>query len=349
MIRLNKTQVRDKINWVHKYSAPTKNAADSSSVDANANVESKNIATLSSELHKDINIQVNRQLIHDEIKKLFDEEIADTYIKQLENHEIYCHDESSLFPYCVAIDASPFLFNGLHGVGGDSEAPQHLSSYCGSYINLVFAIASQFAGAVADVSMLSHFHYFAKKDFGPNYLETHKDRIDNHLNQVVYSINMPAATRGYQSIFYNTSVFDEYYFKGLFEVSLYPDGSSVVKEWEGINALQKYFLSWFNAERTKALLTFPVVTVALKLNSDKTIASDEWRDYIAKEFSEGHSFFVYMDENISSLSSCCRLKSNVSDQLQNTFTYSLGAGGISTGSKNVITLNLNRLEQDGRD
>src|SRR5690606_24993228 len=33
----------------------------------------------------------------------------------------------------------------------------------------------------------------------------------------------------------------------------------------------------------------------------------------------------------------------------NTFSYTLGAGGVATGSINVITLNMNRLVQDGRD
>lgn len=353
MVRLNKTQLQDKVKWIRDYGHPTRNAADSSTMDANANVESKNIATMASEVHKDINIQVNRAILHGEISKLFDEQTADQYIEQLEEHQIYTHDETSLMPYCVAIDSTPFLYTGLTQLGGDSKAPQHLGSYCGGYINLAFAIASQFAGAVADVSLLKDFHYFAKKDYGTNYLETAEDKIKDHLSQIIYSINMPAATRGYQSIFYNTSVFDEFYFKGLYETAYYPDGTRVIEEWDGINALQKYFLSWFNKERSRAILTFPVITAALKLNDDGSIASDDWRDYIAKEFSEGHSFFVYMDKNVTSLSSCCRLRNDISDQLsgdgENGFSYSLGAGGISTGSKNVITLNVNRMVQDGRD
>lgn len=249
---------------------------------------------------------------------------------------------------CTAIDSTPFLYNGLTGLGGDSKAPQHLSSYCGSYVNLIFAVASQFAGAVADVSMLRDFHFFAKKDYGEDYLETSKDIIVKHFEQIIYTINMPAATRGYQSIFYNTSVFDEFYFKGLYEYSFYPDGTKVIEEWEGINKLQKFFLAWFRKEREKALLTFPVITGALKLNEDGSIASEDWKNTIAEEFSKGHSFFVYMDKDVSSLSSCCRLKNDISDQLgeKNEFSYSLGAGGVSTGSLSVMTLNVNRFIQD---
>ncbi|MFA6879957.1 MAG: anaerobic ribonucleoside-triphosphate reductase, partial [Bacteroidales bacterium] len=43
-----------------------------------------------------------------------------------------------------------------------------------------------------------------------------------------------------------------------------------------------------------------------------------------------------------SLSSCCRLRNEIQD---NGFSYTLGAGGVSTGSKSVLTINLNRCIQ----
>lgn len=67
---------------------------------------------------------------------------------------------------------------------------------------------------------------------------------------------------------------------------------------------------------------------------------------IAGEMASGNSFFVYLSDNADSLASCCRLRSEISD---NTFSYTLGAGGVATGSINVITMNMNRLVQDGRD
>jgi len=65
----------------------------------------------------------------------------------------------------------------------------------------------------------------------------------------------------------------------------------------------------------------------------------------AQELSEGNSFFIYMSDNADSLASCCRLRNEITDK---TFSYTLGAGGVSTGSINVITINMNRLIQDGR-
>lgn len=353
MLRLKAEQTDEKLRWIMNYVKNNENAADGSSFDANANVSIKNVATLMSEVNKDINIQMNRKVIQSFIADQFGKDMSDEYERQINSHEIYIHDETTLLPYCVAIDSTPFLHNGLKTLGGDSTAPQHLSSFIGGYVNLIFLIAAQFAGAVADVGFLKDFHYFAKKDYGDDYLKTNKKVIDEALSSLVYTINTPAVSRGYQSVFYNLSVFDEFYFEGLYATAYYPSGQKVTDEWKGINELQKYFLSWFNAERENALLTFPVITAALKKNDDDTLASDEWKKVVAKEFSEGHSFFVYMDKSVSSLSSCCRLKNDISDQLKpttdNTFSYTLGGTGVSTGSKNVITLNLNRMIQEGTD
>lgn len=142
--RLNDSQIETKINFIDQY-VKSINAASGSTVDQNANVSHKNISTLESELCKDINIQVNRRLVYNKIKDIFGIELANEYIRQLETHEIYCHDESSLKPYCVSISLYPFLLDGLTKLGGESKSPQHLESFCGSFINLIFAISSQFA------------------------------------------------------------------------------------------------------------------------------------------------------------------------------------------------------------
>lgn len=199
MTKLSKQQTESKIKFINNY-INAKNNADASKVDANANVDSKNIATLEAELHKDFNIQINRNIIKRKMTELFSEELAEKYISQIENHDIYCHDESTLKPYCVAISMFPFLQHGLTKLGGESKAPEHLESYCGSFVNLIFAISSQFAGAVATVEFLMCFDYFARKDYGENYLETHKKTIENHLQHVVYALNQPASARNYQCV-----------------------------------------------------------------------------------------------------------------------------------------------------
>jgi ribonucleoside-triphosphate reductase len=338
MIRLTDQQVDKKISFIDNY-INSANAADGSKVDANANVTSKNIATMEAELNKDINIQVNRALVSRKIEELFGKETANEYIRQIEDHEIYVHDETSLKPYCVSISMYPFLFDGLTKLGGESLAPQHLESFCGEFVNLVFAISSQFAGALATVEFLMYFDHFAARDYGKDYLETNTDIIANHLQHVVYAVNQPAAARGYQSVFWNISLYDEAYFNSMFGDFVFPDMKK--PKWESVKRLQEFFMKWFNQERTKAILTFPVVTAAMLVN-DGVPVDTEFTEMCAQELSEGNSFFIYQSENADSLASCCRLRNEISD---NTFSYSLGAGGVATGSINVITLNMNRLVQ----
>lgn len=352
--------------------AKASNAATGSKYDSNANVTEKNIVTLNGELFKGDIIKVNRTILTDKIREMYGEDLAKEYIRQLESHELYKHDETSIMPYCVAITMYPFLLEGLQPIGGLSAKPKNLDSFCGMFVNLVFAISSQFAGAVATGEFLMYFDYFARKEWGEDYwkyadancqlrftTDTNSEGADKPINtakvtsmltiekvieqkfqQIVYSINQPAAARNFQSVFWNISYFDKYYFEGLFGEFVFPDGSK--PQWDSLNWLQKKFMSWFNEERTKCILTFPVETVAL-LTDGEDIRDKEWADFTAEMYSKGHSFFTYTSDSADSLSSCCRLRNEVSD---NQFSYSLGAGGIATGSKSVMTLNINRLVQD---
>ena len=342
MLRLYPEQIQSKLAFIQHYMA-AHNAADCSTMDANANVTHKNIATLESELLKDVFVQINRAQVSRKIGELFGDDLAREYVRQIEAHEIYVHDETSLKPYCVSVTMYPFLRDGLTKLGGESRAPQHLASFCGSFINFVFAVSAQFAGAVATVEFITYFDYFARKDFGNDYLTTHRSEIENALQQVVYSINQPAAARGYQSVFWNISLYDRYYFDAMFGNFVFPDFTKPV--WASVSRLQQFFLTWFNQERNKAVLTFPVVTAAMLTDHGKC-KDGEFADTLAHELSVGNSFFVYQSDNPDSLASCCRLRNQIEDR---TFSYSLGAGGVATGSINVITINMNRLVQDGRD
>ena len=207
-------EYRPYLDYINEYKNAS-NAATGSKVDSNANVENKNITTMTGELYKADSIGINRLLMHDKLSELFGEELADEYIRQLEGHIIYKHDETSIYPYCVSITMYPYLFNGLENIGGISSRPKNLDSFCGSFINLVFAIASQFAGAVSTPEFLMYMDYFIRNDYGDDYYlkpdkvvtssgckrqKTIKDILDAKFSQVVYSINQPAAARNFQSV-----------------------------------------------------------------------------------------------------------------------------------------------------
>jgi len=656
--KLTKDQIKKKKEFIENYKSKN-NPATLSILDANANVAHKNIATLEAEINKDINIQINRAIVSDKITEMFGEELWSEYIRQIEDHEIYAHDETSLKPYCVSINMYPLLTKGMTTLWGESKAPKNIFSFAGSFVNLVFAVASQFAWAVATVEFLMYFDHFARKQWGEGYTSNITPELHKELTQlfqhVVYSINQPAAARGYQcvkgattqlstpewykylyelkvwdecyvwkdwkieiekikrlnvhdfnweliqfkwrnyqqtvtenhrvlfkkpnensydireakdlvwhsklslpigsewvdredfpinddllkisttvltdwtidngritiykspnrwgiteipemldrlwigykiedngtsiywevksikigkvdaslilrtilntkksipyffsllskrqielvidvwsktdwtnrnwhiqlqcdnntirdklqelvflawygsrfydrkmtkfnsneeyivkyiklfkrknnsiskynrvkykwkvwcpttdawivifreenkmpyisgnSVFWNISIFDKNYFSSLFGDFVFPDWDR--PKWSSLNGLQKIFMEWFNEERGKAVLTFPVITAAMLTENGK-VKDEDFANFLAKEMSEGNSFFIYQSNSVDSLASCCRLRNELTD---NTFSYSLWAWWVSTWSINVITINFNRLIQ----
>ncbi len=328
------------------------NAATGSKYDANANVEHKNIATLIGELPKSSFIRLNRRLLTDRIKKMYGKELANEYLDKLNHHFIYKNDETSLANYCASITMYPWLIGGTTSIGGNSTAPTNLKSFCGGFVNMVFMVSSMLSGACATPEFLMYLNYFIGKEYGLDYWK-HADKvvdlsakqrtidkmITDCFEQIVYSINQPTGARNYQAVFWNVAYYDKPYFESLFGEFIFPDGSK--PDWNGLSWLQKRFMKWFNKERTKTVLTFPVETMAL-LTKDGDVIDKEWGDFTAEMYSEGHSFFTYMSDNADSLSSCCRLRNEIQD---NGFSYTLGAGGVSTGSKSVLTINLNRCIQ----
>lgn len=348
---------RSKQAFINRYknSSNTANAT----IDDNSNVGTKNIGVLNAEGHKQENVLVSRVMIKDKLKELYPDFDAKQYVRDLKSHIIYKHDESgfmgAIAPYCCSISMYPFLVGGIKGIGGLSAKPENIDSYCGMYINLIFAVSSQFAGAVATPEFLLYFDYFARKQWKDDYYlhpdaatttdivarkMTIRKQIHQYFQQVIYSINQPAAARGMQSAFVNFAYFDKPFFEAMFSNFMFPDMTT--PKWESLNWLQKEFMQWFNKERERTILTFPVESFALIYKDGKFI-DEENANFVAEEYARGHSFFTYISDTADSLSSCCRLKNKVDTK---EFNFTNGNMGVETGSKSVITLNLNRIIQD---
>ena len=352
--------IKERIDYMNKYSETSDNAATASETDANANVTLKNVANLEGEVYKTTNRIIQRQRMKDTLNKLYPNmNLGDKYIEDLNHHIIYCHDESStpvLKNYCEAVSLYPLMMNGVGELDGITPKPPHnLNSFCGQFVNAAFLLASQCKGAVAFGSFFIAFNYYCVKEWGENYYnkesqevtsdiclnkKTIKETIIQAFQQCVWGINQPAGNRGYQSPFINFSYYDSNYFKALFENFYYPDGTQ--PEWKAIDYLQRLFMNYLNEERLNAVIAMPVETMAL-LSDGKDIIDKDYKDFTAEMYSKGHSFFSYISDNPNGLASCCRLRSEIQE---NTFSFTNGLTGIQTGSCNVITLNLNRITQD---
>ncbi len=349
--------IKAKLQYIHKYTDSNDSATNLSNTDDNANTNEKNAATLEGELYKDLSRTIQRSQMKELLAEI-NSPYRDQYAKDLEHHIIYQHDESCpvLKPYCSAYTLYSLLVDGTTNVDGTkNHAPHHLSSFCGQFQNLVFLLSAQKKGAGAYGEFFNFFSYFCEKEWGLNYWqkpdlvvtnEYNQEQktigmiIDQHFQSVTHYLNQPAGNRGYQCPFTNFNVFDSYYWHTMFDAFYFPDGTQ--PHWDAVNWLQKRYMKWLNEERTKTLLTFPVMTVCC-LTDDKDVLDKEYKDFITTQWAEGDSFFVYLSKNADSISSCCRLRNEVTD---NTFSSTTGLTGVQTGSCNVMTLNLNRIIQD---
>lgn len=344
----------NKIAFINRYknSSNTANAT----IDDNSNVSNHNIAVLNSEIHKEENAEVNLRIWELKLQELY----PNFNYKQMKkdfNTIMYPHDLSSQIgmPYCVAITMYPFYLNGIKDIGGLSVAPKNIDSFCGMFVNLIFSVASQYKGAVATPGIFVGMDWYLRKEYGDYYYEkkdliissehttrkqTIHKQIHQYFQQICYSLMQPSGSRGNQAVFWNCSIFDKPFFDTMYGDFYYPDGSKA--RWESINWLQKDFLHWLNQERLKCILTFPVVSACL-IYQDNKFLDNELYEYLCEEYSQGNSFFTYISDSADSLSSCCRLSSKIEKP---QFNFTNGQLSEMTGSKNVITLNLNRIIQN---
>ena len=350
--------IKERIDYMNQYSQSTSNAATSSETDGNSNVSIKNVANLEGEVYKTTNRIIQRQRMKDKLKLMFPD-VAEQYEKDINHHIIYIHDEAStpvLKNYCMAVSLYPLMEHGTSTMDGLlASSPKNIDSFCGQFVNLVFLLSSQCKGAVGFGEFFNFFDYYCAKEWGDNYhlkeeviidgdnkinKKTIGQKIEQYFQQIVYSMNQPAGNRSYQSPFTNFNYFDSNYWHSLFDDFVFPDGSKPI--WERVSYLQKKFIRWFNKERTKTLLTYPVESMCL-LHDGKDVLDKEYKEFAAEMWSEGHSFFMYLSDNPDAVASCCRLRNEVKN---NTFSSTTGLTGVQTGSANVITLNLNRIVQD---
>lgn len=350
--------IRERIDYMDRYSNSLDNAASSSETDANANVTMKNVANLEGEVYKTTNRLIQRQRMKNELQTLFPE-VADQYEKDLNHHIIYAHDEScapTVKFYCQADSLYPLMTEGVGNIDGVTpSAPNDLQSFSGQITNLTFLLSSQCKGAVAFGEYFVALNYYVVIEFGPKWYDnldhevtttdcrisrTVKGQILKAFKQFVWGINQPASNRCFQSPFTNISYYDHTYFDALFKDFCYPDGSK--PEWKAVDTLQRLFMKWFNEVRLKQVLTFPVETFAM-VHDGQDIIDKDYKDLCAEMYAEGHSFFTYISDSADSLASCCRLRNELAE---NTFSPTSGLTGVMTGSCNVITINVNRFVQD---
>jgi ribonucleoside-triphosphate reductase len=320
--------------------------ASDASVDANANVDDTSVITYTVELPKPFFKLNSYYILWKELRRLYSLEIANKIVEMQLTGDIYIHDFHGFAagqPYCFNYSTYDILTKGLPMVKKvKSIPPKHLHAFKSQLEQFVIIASNSTLGATGLADLLVILSYFTK-----NILETKSDAhynfktqedcwtyIKEMLTSFIYSVNF--SLRANQSPFTNVSVYDKYFLTKLCEDYIFPDGSS--PDIEIVKKIQGIYLDIVNTEMERTPLTYPVTTACFSVDENKNIQDEEFLDFIAEK-NKKYGFINIYCGSTSTLSSCCRLRSESDSEYFNSF----GAGSSKIGSLGVCSINLPRL------
>ena len=328
-----------------------KNVADVT-IDVNANAHHKDICSLSGEKGKSEDKLFAFNKIFYELKKKYGLKTARKWLKTEWNGGFYLHDASSASfkPYCYAYDLTRLSTEGLFFLDDyNNEPPKHLTTFFDDVIEFISFFSNRSSGACGLPNLLVWGYYFWKHDIEEDYYIKNPDYYMRQCFQkFVYRINQPFL-RVDQSAFLNISIFDRNYYEALFGGVVFPDGTFAIDYIDDFIDYQKAFMEVVSDIRSHNMFTFPVLTMSLLRQNGKFVDEDfaRWCSEHNRKWTDSN-FFV--DDSVTSLSNCCRLKSDVSDMIDDELGYfnSIGGTALSVGSVKVSSINLARLALENK-
>ena len=326
----------------------TKIVADAS-VDANANVNQKSIVTLLNEMAKPHQKLLSYNKIFYELKKKYGLDIAKEWLNEEWTGKLYLHDahHASFLHYCWASSLQDLAEKGLFFIENfNHEPPKHLGTFVDFVKEYISYAANSSSGAVGLPDLLVYMYYFWDRDIKKDYYtETPIKYAKQHIQRFIYAVNQPFLRGSIQSAFTNTSIFDHPYLEALFGGMQFPDGKYMIDEIEGIMEFQKLFMTTMHEIREVNIMTYPVNTISLLKDDKGNFVDREFAEWACKENMKWCDSNFFIDNSVTSLSSCCRLSNNVKDLYMN----SIGGTALKVGSEKVNTINLARIayEADG--
>ena len=326
--------------------APT--VADAS-VDGNANVGNKDMRTLMNEMPKSHRKLLAFNKIYYELNKKYGFKTANDWLRAEWSKALYMHDAdtSTYVHYCFAYDLKDLAEQGLYFLSNfNAEPPQHLSTFVDFVKEFISFASNRSSGAVGLPNLIPYMYYFWKKDCDNGYATKSDDYYARQqIQRFVYAVNQPYVRDGMQSAFTNVSVFDGAYLEALFGGATFPDGSFMLDELDGIKEFQKVFMQTVADIREHNMFTFPVLTIAL-LRQNHQFADEEFARWGVQHNMKWNDSNLFIDDSVTSLSNCCRLKSNIDDL---GYFNSVGGTALKVGSVKVSTVNLARLALEHTD
>lgn len=317
------------------------------SVDGNANVGQKDIVTLINEMPKPHQKLLAFNKIYYEINKKYGFRVANEWLLCEWDGHLYLHDAntSTFVHYCFAYDLKSLAERGLYFIENfNAEPPQHLETFVDFVKEFVSWTCNRSSGAVGLPNLIPYMYYFWKKDCAENLYTDCNRAAQQEIQRLIYALNQPFLRGGIQSAFTNTSIFDRPYLEALFGGAEFPDGSFMIDEIDGIMEFQKVFLETMAKIRSKNMMTFPVNSISL-LRVDGKFVDEDFAKYACAHNIKWNDSNLFIDDSVTSLSNCCRLKNNIEDL---GYFNSIGGTALKVGSVKVSTINLARLALENK-
>lgn len=318
------------------------------SIDGNANVGTKDICSLVTEMNKPHAKLLAFNKIFYEIKKKYGLKRAKQWLNAEYTGFYYLHDAASttFVPYCFAYDIEELVNKGLYFIDNfNAQPPKHLTTFTDFVGEFVSWVSNRSSGACGLPSFLVYSYYFWKKDVEEGYyVKSPEYYRDQEFQRIIYKLNQPYL-RVNQSAFTNFSIMDESYLESIFGGKTFPDGSYMIDEIDNIIEYEKAFMEVVSEIRAKNVMTFPVLTYSL-LRKDGKFINEEFAKWCCKHNMKWADSNFFISEDVTSLSNCCRL---VSDIKNLGYFNSIGGSALEVGSIKVNTINLARLAYMSKD
>lgn len=326
----------DMVAFSKKFFGKKEQATADVSVDSNANVDDVSVIAYEAEVPKPL-FRINAYyLLWKYGKKLFGKDRAEKLCKAQFFKDLYINDfhKFAVVPYCFNFSCLDVVFSGLPFVNKiKSEPPKHLNSYVNQMIQFVTYASNSVAGAVGLADFLICLSYFYDKEVSCGAITD--PEVKQQIQSFIFSVNQPFRG-GHQSAFTNVSLFDDFFLQKMCSEYRFPNGTS--PNPETVKKLQVMYMDVMNETLDKTPCTFPVTTACFSVNEERDINDTEFMKLVCEKNLK-YGWINFYAGSTSTLSSCCRLRSEADHEYFNTF----GAGGTKIGSLSVTTINLPRI------
>ena len=323
-----------------------KNTVADASIDGNANVGVKDITSLQNQMSKPHLKLLSFNKIFYELNKKHGYRIANEWLESEWNGVFYLHDafSSSLKSYCNSYDLTDLATKGLYFINNfNAQPPKHLTTFTDFVTQYISWVSNRTSGGCSIPNFLVWSFYFWKKDIAEGYyMKSPQYYRDQEFQRHIYKLNQPFV-RIIQCAYVTQTIMDRSYLEELFGGMEYPDGTFVIDYIDQILQYEKAFMDVVHKIRSQNMSTFPVLTYSLLFDYEKN-------KFVHQDFarwcSDANSYWMdanfSIDDTVTSLASCCRLRNDIKDISLGKFS-SIGGSALQVGSVKVNSINLARI------